>query len=445
MANTIVNMQLPSGKSGLTITLYPLDSDTAGNTPDTLTEETNRLGLYSATITEALNGTFYAKVLDGTELFASGWVALADTTSTYHIMDGYSDAISVASHNDTSTVLSIVSTTATDVLDVAGDVWDQAVSSHNVAGSFGKFVRQLKEGVVSAEADVNDVSATTTSFVTTLTEASDSHYSDLSVAFISGALTGQSRVATAYNGTTKTLTFDEAWSEAPADGDTFIILTPHIHTVSQLVDGVWDELISGHLTAGTTGASLNQAASGAGTGARTITVTVDDGTNPLENATVRYTEGVNTFTADTDASGNATFSLDDATYSVAIFKDGYTFTPTTLIVSGDASPTYSMTANAAIGSSNAGFATGYTYVYDENGAVEVGVTLTLQCIAAPSGSGLVLDTATRTATSDSNGKAEFTNLVRGAKYQVYRNSAIQKQFTASDAATFEIPSFIGSD
>lgn len=434
MATTPVEIQLPTGLSSLTISIYSLTDDSSlanSGGADTLTEETNAKMFYRASVTEALSGIYRYRVIQGGTEYASGYLYMEDDTTVRYCVDTYSEASSLSG-----------SLTAAGVADA---VWDEAASGHNVAGSFGKFVRQLKEGVISIEADVNDASATTTSFVTTLTEASDSHYSDLSVAFISGALTGQSRVATAYNGTTKTLTFDEAWSEAPADGDTFIILTPHIHTVSQLADGVWDEVISGHLTAGTTGASLNQAASGAGTGARTITVTVDDGTNPLENATVRYTEGVNTFTADTDASGNATFSLDDATYSVAIFKDGYTFTPTTLVVSGDASPTYSMTANATIGSSNAGFATGYTYVYDENGAVEVGVTLTLQCIAAPSGSGLVLDTATRTATSDANGKAEFTNLVRGAKYQVYRNSAIQKQFTASDAATFEIPSFIGSD
>ncbi|KKL14537.1 hypothetical protein LCGC14_2514660, partial [marine sediment metagenome] len=54
-----------------------------------------------------------------------------------------------------------------------------------------------------------------------------------------------------------------------------------------------------------------------GTGARTIAVTVNDGAAVLENATVRFTEGANTYAGPTDASGEISFSLDDATYAVA--------------------------------------------------------------------------------------------------------------------------------
>ena len=241
MANTTVQIQMPSGLSSPTLTLYADGSDTAGNTPDTLTEPTNRKGLYQATVTEALDGMHFAKVLVGSNVVATGWVVLADDTNTYNVVDAYADASDL---------------TATGI---ASEVWNTAAASHNNAGSFGKFVRQLKEGVVSAEADVDDASATTTSFVTTLTEASDSHYSDLTVAFIGGNLTGQSRIISSYNGTTKTLTFDEAWSEAPADGDTFIILTTHVHTKTQIADAVWDEQLSGHTTAGSTGEALDDA------------------------------------------------------------------------------------------------------------------------------------------------------------------------------------------
>ena len=81
----------------------------------------------------------------------------------------------------------------------------------------------------------------------------------------------------------------------------------------------------------------------AGTGARTVTITVNDGTTPLQNATVRLTEGVNTFRALTNASGVATFNLDDATYTVAITKSGYSYAGTTLVVDGTETRTYSMT------------------------------------------------------------------------------------------------------
>ncbi len=89
---------------------------------------------------------------------------------------------------------------------------------------------------------------------------------------------------------------------------------------------------------------LEQIADSTGTGARTVTITVNDGTTALQNAKVRMTEGSNTYTATTNASGVATFNLDDASYTVAITKSGYSYSGTTLVVDGDETVTYSMTA-----------------------------------------------------------------------------------------------------
>jgi hypothetical protein len=82
---------------------------------------------------------------------------------------------------------------------------------------------------------------------------------------------------------------------------------------------------------------------GSGTGARTVTITVNDGTTALQNAIVRMTEGVNTYTATTNVSGVCTFNLDDATYTVSITKSGYSYAGTTLVVDGTEAVTYSMT------------------------------------------------------------------------------------------------------
>ena len=122
---------------------------------------------------------------------------------------------------------------------IADDVWDEPLGGHNTGGTTGKALKQVKEGTVSAEAAINDASPTTLVFATDLVEAVDDFYIDVSMVFINGALTGQSRTILSYEGATKTITLDEALTSPPADGDEFIIKTDHVHPVSQIVDGVW--------------------------------------------------------------------------------------------------------------------------------------------------------------------------------------------------------------
>lgn len=107
-----------------------------------------------------------------------------------------------------------------------------------------------------------------------------------------------------------------------------------------------------------------------GVGARTITITVDDGSDPLEAASVRVTEGANSYAGQTDASGQVTFNLDDATYTVAITKSGYTFAGTSLVVSGDATPTYSMSAASVTPPSGPTYCTCAIYTEDTPAATD---------------------------------------------------------------------------
>lgn len=190
--------------------------------------------------------------------------------------------------------------------------------------------------------------------------------------------------------------------------------------------------------------SYPSAASVSGAGARTITITVDDGSSPLEGATVRFGEGANTYTATTDVSGNATFNLDDATYTVAITKPGYTFSGTTLVVSADATPTYSMTALSPT-ASPAGFSTGYLYVYDELGVVESGAVITIIAAEPPSGSGVAMDSRPRTGTTNGSGYVEFTNLIQGAKYTIRRGGGRAYDFTCPAEATFLLTNILGAE
>jgi hypothetical protein len=187
-------------------------------------------------------------------------------------------------------------------------------------------------------------------------------------------------------------------------------------------------------------------AGSSGSGARTVTVTVDDGVTVLENATVRLTEGANTFTGLTNASGVVVFSLDDATYTVSISKAGYTFTPTTKIVNGTEADTYSMTAVTITAPPNASTTTGTMTVYDEQGSVESGVTITVQVIDGPGTAGIGYDSTEWAATSNGSGVVEFAGIILGARYKIWRGTSKPEAqtFTAPTTGTsFDLAEVIG--
>lgn len=146
--------------------------------------------------------------------------------------------------------LDIITDTDGVILGAAGVdlIWDELMTGHTTNQTAGKILKGISEGWISAEASVNDASATTTSFITDLTNATDNFYNDTVLVFITGTLTGQSRPITSYNGTTKTVTFDEAFTSAPANADQFIILNGHVHPVSEIVAGVVGDAVIAELT-----------------------------------------------------------------------------------------------------------------------------------------------------------------------------------------------------
>lgn len=73
---------------------------------------------------------------------------------------------------------------------------------------------------------VNDADPvpTTLLFETNLTETTNDHYNGAFVVFYTGALLGQSRKISDYDGTTKVVSVAMAFTEAPTAGDLFMIL-----------------------------------------------------------------------------------------------------------------------------------------------------------------------------------------------------------------------------
>lgn len=193
---------------------------------------------------------------------------------------------------------------------------------------------------------------------------------------------------------------------------------------------------------GSMGEAINEAGAGlAGSGARTVTVTVNDGSTNIQNARVRLTEGANTFTALTNASGVATFALDDATYTIAITKAGYSFTPTTQVVDGNESITKSMTAITITPAADPDQSTGYLTSRDAHGDAEGAITFSFEMQKGPGDTGASFDGGTFTADSDVNGLLEVA-FVRGATYHGKREDGRWFEFVVPDASSFALPEIL---
>jgi len=78
------------------------------------------------------------------------------------------------------------------------------------------------EAVVYSSAKTGTL--TKSAMTTNLTELDDDHYNGLVCKFITGNLAGQAAVVSDYTGATKLITFEDDLTEAPANGDEFVLL-----------------------------------------------------------------------------------------------------------------------------------------------------------------------------------------------------------------------------
>lgn len=174
----------------------------------------------------------------------------------------------------------------------------------------------------------------------------------------------------------------------------------------------------------------------AGTGARVVTVTVNDGSNAIEGARVRLTSGATTHVQSTNASGQAIFAVNDATWMVAIALEGYTFTPTTLEVDGDKTPTYSLTPVVVTPPSAEGKTVGLAIAYDSEGNPAAGITVYAQ-LHQPPGAGIYNCNRFETI-SGANGMTAI-EMIKGGEYNVWVDGGPKVAVKApTDADTFQI-------
>jgi hypothetical protein len=373
---------------------------------------------------------------------------------------------------------------------IADAVLEESVDDHdNVAHSLAKYISIIKKGNTVVEGTVTSaVTPTSTTFSSNVNYPTGAFKHAVLLFLTAAAINEQNSPILGYVNTNGVFTVEEPFTVAPTVGDQFIVIpTVHVHSVAAIQSGLatsaalaavaanvtalvtripatlfagitslakWLGVLAGKTADATTrgeinltpaGASYNETTdsleairdrgddawgtgTGQGTGARIVTITVrDSSANPVEAATVRVYRAGETYAGATNASGVTSFSLDDATFTVAITAAGFSFTPVSLVVSGNVSQTYTLTSTGGVTPSVTPRTTGFWTCLSALGVAEPGAQVTIQASSPPSGStGLVMEDAPRTATADNQGVVQFSNLTKGATYIVYRTGSSRK-------------------
>jgi hypothetical protein len=119
--------------------------------------------------------------------------------------------------------------------EIADAVWDEALSGHQTAGTAGRNLT-----IAASILGEFTLTGTPTSTVLRISGGSavNDYYNDLQLIITSGALIGQARPISDYDGGTGDITVDEAFTSAPASGVTVAILASHAHPLTQIQSGL---------------------------------------------------------------------------------------------------------------------------------------------------------------------------------------------------------------
>jgi hypothetical protein len=207
-------------------------------------------------------------------------------------------------------------------------------------------------------------------------------------------------------------------------------------------------IIIAHLTdikgAGWTDQNLVQIAADAATaagatggqGARTITITVTDGTDPLEGARIRMKKGAEDYVVTTNASGQVEVGRDDGTWNVAITLPNYTFEPTTLVVSATTEDVEYEMELVAISPPDSPLNCNCGWVcLDSSDNPVAGVVIRARPDTDSAGTGYAWSGQTRAATSVVGTGLALISLPQGSKWWIRRDSGAEELFTVPATST----------
>jgi hypothetical protein len=193
----------------------------------------------------------------------------------------------------------------------------------------------------------------------------------------------------------------------------------------------------------TSDAPSSASGGGVGSGAFLVTVTVLDQVNgAIPGATVRLTQGINNFVTTADGFGVATFSLDEAVYTVSVTKSGYTFVPAQIHVTGSDNFDVSMSAPIVVAPADPAQTTAYLVTRDGQGKAQPHVTITFQLKTAPGSDSY--RTTPFSAKSDAAGLLQVP-LRLSATYSAQRGATgpLVSVTVPSSGSTFALPQILG--
>ncbi len=221
--------------------------------------------------------------------------------------------------------------------DVADAVWDEALSGHTTSGSSGERLGRLPNvaaggngGVVLADANGRakaDVERWGGGTPNALQSGRvDSYVGAVASAAIAAASFASGALDAVWSTATRVLTAGTNIVLAKGSGVTGF----NDPAASAIAGAVWDEGLSGHLSAGSTGEALDAASNAniAGPGALTKTISLSASGDPLQGASVWLATdagGSNVIAGPltTDSFGVVTVLVDIGTYYVWARKDGF--------------------------------------------------------------------------------------------------------------------------
>lgn len=365
-------------------------------------------------------------------------VVLVDTTTTNTDMRGTDDAMLAASYTapDNADITAIKTKTDQFVFTIANQVDSNALSGGGGGGLDAAGVRSAV-GLASANLDTQLADVPTVAEFEARTLPSAGYFDAATDTVANVTLVATTTTNTDMRGTDSALL--AASYIAPANADIAAILVDTDATIPGLISTLRGADAD---TLKTLSDQIDGIAGGAGTGARTVTITVTDGTNPLQNATVRMSEGVNTYTALTSVSGVAVFNLDDATYVLGVSKSGYSFAGASLLVDGAEAVTYAMTQVSVSPPADPALCAVTIPIVNQQGVALVGEPVEIRFNA-------FADSATTTAlvlspppvlVSDVDGRV-IVELLRLASYSVFYGATAYKRrvdVDVPDAASFVV-------